>query len=450
MPKIKSLTSRLPSYLRHFSAGGISGTTALNLIAVLCGVGSGVTLARSLGPGGRGELAAALMWPNLLALFADMGLGFAFAYGASQWRDRFDELWTLCLLLGVLLGAVAMLAGWLLLPRLAGNLSDEGRLGMKIAFGAVPWILLAGYQAFLFLGIQRVAAYNAVRMVAPVSNLLTVLFIAASGKAGVILYSAAFVATQLLAFLFSTILLWQRLRPRFHLCFDLAPGLLSYGFKTQLGGLVGQANLRLDQSIMSLWVAPEKLGLYVVSVSISAVAAPLMNALAVVALPRTAHAKSGSGTSLVVAKHVKQALISSLPLTLLWILVMPWVLPGFFGKAYSPAVVSAQILTAAAMIQGLNTIMGNSLRGLGRPGLCGIAEGAGMAITITLLYFLLPALGIAGAAITSLCAYSLVAALQFVFLARSAGLSTRLLAQNVMEYDPFDLSRRFRRAINTR
>jgi O-antigen/teichoic acid export membrane protein len=444
------ILTRVFSYLKRrlsdVSAASVSGTTALNLITILCGVGSGVTLARSLGPANRGELAAALLWPGLFVLFADMGLGFAFAYGAAKWKDRLNDLWSLSLVLGLLLGAVAMLAGWLILPRLSGHLSVEGHLAMKVALGAIPFILMSGYEAYVLLGLQHVADYNAARVTAPAANLITVVLVAVSGRAGVLNYSLAYLATQVVAFLFCTLLFYLRMRPRFSMRFDLVTSLFSYGIRTQLGSLAGQANLRLDQSIMSLWVKPESLGFYVVAVSISAIAAPLLNALAVFALPGTAHADSGNHAGLVTARHLKQALLFSLPVTLLWIAIMPWILPGFFGRDYVPAVLSAQILTVASLIQGLNAILGNSLRGLGRPGLTAVAEGGGMVVTAVLLFLLLPLLGIAGAAITSVGAYAAVAVMQFFFAARSAGLTSAELARATVAHDVFDFSRILRRA----
>src|SRR5579862_1864553 len=98
--------------LGSLSVSGLSGSTVCNGIVLLAGVGSGVTLARSLGPAGRGELAAALLWPNILMLFGEMGLGFAFAYYVAKWREKLDELWAMSLIAGLAFGGVLALAGY--------------------------------------------------------------------------------------------------------------------------------------------------------------------------------------------------------------------------------------------------------------------------------------------------------------------------------------------------
>src|ERR1035437_8828361 len=87
--KIEKTRSRLGSILLD----GLGGTVICNLLILFCGILSGVTLARSLGPGGRGELATAFLWPNVLMLFGDLGLGFAFSYFVARERDKVSELW---------------------------------------------------------------------------------------------------------------------------------------------------------------------------------------------------------------------------------------------------------------------------------------------------------------------------------------------------------------------
>jgi O-antigen/teichoic acid export membrane protein len=57
------------------------------------------------------------------------------------------------------------------------------------------------------------------------------------------------------------------------------------------------------------------------------------------------------------------------------------------------------------------------MRAIGRPGVPAIAEGIGLVATVALLLLLLPALGIVGAAIASLAAYSVVAGAYVVMIA---------------------------------
>ena len=60
------------------------GTFGTNIVIVLAGVLTGVLSARFLLPGGRGELAAVLLWPQLIAGLGLMSLKEAITHRASH------------------------------------------------------------------------------------------------------------------------------------------------------------------------------------------------------------------------------------------------------------------------------------------------------------------------------------------------------------------------------
>ena len=121
-----------------FLLDGLGGTLICNLLTLFCGVLSGVTLARSLGPVGRGELATAFLWPNVLMLFGDLGLGFAFSYFVARERDKVSELWSLALCAAVLLGGGLALLGAVALPKLLPTLPAAASSAMQLVLAAVP------------------------------------------------------------------------------------------------------------------------------------------------------------------------------------------------------------------------------------------------------------------------------------------------------------------------
>jgi len=434
-------------YLRHLSGNGLAGTTVNQAFVLLAGIGSGVTLARSLGPAGRGELAAVLLWSGILGLFGDMGLGFAFSYYSGKMKERIDEFWTLSISSGLLIGGVLALAGWIAIPHFVHPLrgmSQRGDLGWALL--SIPVILANGFQSYLLLGRNLVRDYNLIRITNAVSYLIIVMATSAihpTARNFVIAYLLA----QLCGLTLCTVLVIRRFHPRPRFERSLVRKLLSYGLKTQVASLAAQTNLRADQAIMSIVLQPAQFGLYVVAVSVSGVLSPLMNALTVVILPRTTHAESELAGVLLVARHVKLACLLSIPVIAVAVLLMPWVLPMLFGHAFAPAVLTAQILVVASLFQGLNAMLGNSLRGLGHPSLPALGEGAGMLITVSLLFLLLPGFGIAGAAVASLCAYSFVAIAEFILVARVAGMSSRHLALSSAGDPLLEKSRQVLRAL---
>src|SRR5258705_110334 len=73
-------------------------------------VNSGL-LSRWLGPGGRGESAAAMLWPTMLVYLSSMGLIMATLYFAALPQSRPQVLFANSTLLGVAQGILAAVIG---------------------------------------------------------------------------------------------------------------------------------------------------------------------------------------------------------------------------------------------------------------------------------------------------------------------------------------------------
>ena len=67
-------------------------TILTNLAILAFGMGSSIQLSRWLGPAGRGDIAAAMLWPVLLAYIVSMGLISAVMYFAAQPGTQLEHL----------------------------------------------------------------------------------------------------------------------------------------------------------------------------------------------------------------------------------------------------------------------------------------------------------------------------------------------------------------------
>ncbi len=401
-----------------------SGTLVATALPAAAGVFSGIALARTLDPFGRGEFASILIWPLMLSLLGDLGVGFALIYHAGREPERRDGLWTLGLAVALGWGTVLAGAAALFLPpRL--QLSAEGSVGLRLALAAVPFALLSHLQACLLLGLGRLKASNAIRFSQTVLYAALVCGLAFAGRGSVLRYAVVWAAAHAavglagLAYLLSAC--GARVRPDA----SLSRPVFAYGMRVYVGGLAAQATLRLDQMLMSVMGLIAPLGIYAVSVAVASGVGPVFTALAVVVFHRAARTGSGAEPATEIRRVLRLTLLFGLPVVGLGIVLAPVVVPIVFGEPYRPSVLPAQVLLAAAFFQGANAILGNSLRVIGRPGRSSVAEAIGCAATVALLLVLLPRFGALGAAAASLAAYAAVTALQFGFLSRASGVTVR-------------------------
>lgn len=391
----------------------VAGTLAAQLTVAIVAAFGGVLAARALGAEGRGQLAQGLLWANILALLMDFGLGFAFAFFARGAATDLSRLWTVALVWAFASGTSTVAIATVAILKTSAAASP---LTALLACFAVPFVLVGGFQAYLLLGRGDVRGHNWVRAATAILYTAGIGAVALTGQSGPVPYAAAFLVSHVLGAGLGGYLLRAKHGARTIRVLGRLRPLVAYALKTQVASFAAQANLRLDQLVISFVASASDLGRYVVAVAFASMIGPLFSAVATVALADGAQGKPAGPHAL---RILKWTALAGLAITLPAIAVAPILLPWLFGKAFASAVAPARILLAASLPQGLNAVMGNLLRVAGRPGSPTIAECGGLLVTCALLPPFLVRYGLNGAALVSLASYLTVCCLQGWFLARA-------------------------------
>src|SRR5467141_1380425 len=112
-----------------------SGITAL-------GIGNSILLSRWLGPVGRGEIAAAMLWPTLLVYLSSMGLIASTLYFTALPDSRPQRVFNNAIGLGLILCAITVPIGFLALPWLLKSQNAEVISASRLFLIVVPISLM--------------------------------------------------------------------------------------------------------------------------------------------------------------------------------------------------------------------------------------------------------------------------------------------------------------------
>ena len=367
---------------------------------------TGMALARSLGPHGRGELAAVLLWPNVLAAIGSLGVIEAITFHTARSTAAAGTLAGSGLLIATAQSAACVGIGAATLPLV---FMHYGAGTMRTAYfflAFIPANLLTLTLMAVLNGLQRFAEFHALRLLSIVGTGAAFLVLRIADNLTVWNVTAAYLlATTLTGLAAATMLapsLWRSIR------FDagLSRQLLGFGLRSHTGNVTWMMNERLDQLIISIFLAPVQLGLYVTAVTMTSLTNLVGQSVATAAFPVVARMDAGTERRDRVRNFVRLALFGSVAATVPLILVTPQLIHVFFKDAYLDAVNVARVLMVAAVVLSVNRVLGACLRALGRPLDAGIPELLALAVTVGGLAVLLPALGIMGAAIVSLLAYA--------------------------------------------
>jgi O-antigen/teichoic acid export membrane protein len=383
-----------------------AGTAIATAVVLACGVLTGLIAARSLGPAGRGELAAITVWAAILVFAGAFGLPEAVAYFSAADRRSRDRVWTTGQLGAVGLGLAVAVIGWWAIPTVFHG--DDAALGratrLYLMFYAVPCLGFACAASWL-QGAGLSHAFNVSRTSVHVVSAVVMVMLALGGS-----HSVAYFAGATLAGTATAWCLTAAYGPFTHLMvarpsMALAKRMLRYGIHVQVGNWSSAASLRLDQLLLSLFAVPATLGLYVVAVSYANMLLTIPASAAMVMLPEIVdrHA-AGRARECLQRWHRRMLWVTALgavAIGLLGVVIVPFA----FGSAFQDAVPLLAVLMPAALILGMNDILSTAFQGVGRPDITSKGELIGLVVTVAGLSALLPRYGVLGAALASLLAY---------------------------------------------
>ena len=392
---------RLP---RPVSALGLSLGTSVAIQGL--NAFTGILLARALGAEGRGELAAAIIWPSLLAGLGSLGLADAATFHAARRTAGTAVVAGTALALALAQSAALVAAGLLVVPLALGGYEDDTTRTALLYLLFIPLNLLTLALLGVLSGLQRFRAFNGLRLLVIVGSAAGIggLWLAddLSVAAAAVVYLVANALTLLGAV--AAVATSLERRPGFDR--SLARGLWGYGLRSHTSSVPLMLNTRVDQLLISLVLAPVQLGLYVVAVTLTSITSLIGSSVAMVSLPTIARLEDEEARRALARRHISLTMLVSAAVTVPLVLLARPLIEVFFGAAFAGAVDAARVLLAAAGVLATGRVLASILKAVGRPLDPGKAELLGLLVTVVSLAVLLPAFGIVGAAIASLLAYA--------------------------------------------
>lgn len=380
-------------------------TVAANAVSALVALATGTLVARLLGPAGRGELAAIQTWPTFIATIAMLGLPDALVYFSARDHKHAGRYLGSAVVLNLLASVPFLCAGYLAMPYLLAAQTPAVVAAARWYLLLIPLFTVVAMPLHPLRGLNDMSVWNALRLAPNFGWLGVLLFAAVAGTANPEWLAGGHLV--MLVVLAAPVLWIVRKRIKGSLApvrEDWSP-MLRYGIPSAAGAVPQVLNLRLDQMLMAAFLPPAALGLYVVAVSWSAAAAPLLSALGIVLFPRVASEGAVEARARILAKAARLSGLLAASLSVLLLAATPVAIPLLFGAEFRSAIPVALVLIAAGVVSSLNQILQEGTRGLGRPQLVLWSEFAGLAVAAAALTVLLPRFGIIGAAFASLLSY---------------------------------------------
>src|SRR5437867_2935340 len=269
---------------------------------------------------------------------------------------------------------------------------------------AIPLSLVAGVHTGILQGRLEMKSHSLQRIVAMGVYLLGVGILFLFEVKSLVVVVGLLLLQLIVAVSLGLWILPGKIPPPYRLDKNLLAEMVRYGLKIQVGHGASALNLRLDQLVMSIFLAPQSLGYYVVAATFSGAITPVSNAVETVTLPLVAAERKQMRQQRVLP-ILRKNMIVLCSFSVILMILIPWLVPLLFGAQFVASIIPAQILIAGTIFVGMNEVLSAALRGMDRPGVPALAQIISLIATALLLFILLPRYGIIGAAIASVIAY---------------------------------------------
>ena len=380
---------------------------AVQAVNLLCGI----LTARSLGPGGRGLLAAIIMWPQFLAYAMTIGIPIASVYWLKRRPYLSAELAGTGLLLSVGFGLLAALVGVAVIPYSLQTYPAPAIHLAQLWALVTPLELLAVTLIAQAQAANSFSSYNLFRFLSPFSVLIILAIEKALGHLTYFTSAFAYLLGGIPAMLWIAHWAWRYFRPSLHSTIATSRLLLGYGVRAWGADLLGTVATQVDRILVVGLLAPEFMGLYVIAQSAAGALAFIPSAVAPITMPRSTNLHTDDILTLT-GRAARATLCLMLFASLPLFFFGDFLLGLVYGSRFTGAAAVLPFLVVEAIASGLTSVLAQAFLATGFPGTVSLLQGCGLFTSIPLLYWMIPRFGLRGAGcalmLSTLCRLMLV------------------------------------------
>ena len=415
----------------------VLGTFFTEVFIVVLNLLIGVLTARMLGPYRRGVLALVMTLPLTLVYFADLGISKANVYLIGRHRRPERSVAAnsavLALIVGVLIGLIVWLARSLVLNTVLRGLPARY---LALILLLTPLLLLHTYWMAILRAGRRFGLFNLLRLLMPVALLGFTALALLIFKRGIGWTVVAYVVSVLLAVSIGLVVVGRLVRFKPSFDYFLACESLVYGVKSYVQNLLGHLTYRLDIYLVAFFLTLPEIAFYGIAISISEMVCYIPNSVGLVLFPKLSATEECS-VHQVTAEVCRHTLLVTALASVAVLVAGVIGIPLLYGVAYTPVVLPLLLLIPGTTMITLYKVLARNFSSRNRQEVSILVAGAGLALNGVLDWFLIPRLGIVGAALGSSCAY-IVMGVAMLFAFR---LESRLSWREILWPQRADLTR---------
>lgn len=384
-----------------------------------------VLMTRIDGSDGQGRFAVVYTLLTLATTAAGAGVGLGAVYHlASSARPRQVIISTT---VGAALGSALLAIAAVASVGAAGGgslLRGIGPLDLGLALAITPLLVASNALAMLMLGFNRPLAYSSLPFAQMLVTLVGQGILAIDGRLDPDSGLGAWLAGAAASSALGIWLLRKELRSGLRVHLPLLRDLVAYGLPGYAGNVAMLFVYRLDIILINAFLDLTQVGYYVAAVAVSEAAWYVASSVALVLFPHVAGMARAEATHETLVVIRSTLLVSAVGVSVLY-LVGGRIVALLFGPGMTPSSPALWILLPGVLALAPAKIVSSYMNGIGKPRRPAMAAISALPVTLVLDLFLIPRMGISGAALASSATYLVIAVTSMILFGKESGASWR-------------------------
>jgi O-antigen/teichoic acid export membrane protein len=402
---MKNITARIGWILNAKDGTSASINTLVSKALILIvNLGTGALTARLLGPTGRGELLAIILWPQFFMGTFTFGMPAALLFLLKKNPKSKSTLYTKALLLTGISGVIVAIIGSFLMPIWLTQSSPEVVRATQLSMLFVPLGLLGLVAMVPMLVDGDFAASNKIAQLQASLTLLVLIGLSAIDFINP--FSAA--VAYLIPIVFG--LIYVSLRTSKYIEFNKISrdastfaSLIKCSLKFYGVEFINTVSNQATQVIATSLLQPDVAGLYAIAFSLSRLTLILQTSTVGVLISKIS-ALPIDNVKATVARSIKIILIPSSLLSIILIIFSKFILILLYGDEFRPAEHIFQVLVIESLLSGVISLLMQAFMAVGKPEVLTISQCSGFLINAILIVMLTPSYGALGLSVSLLIA----------------------------------------------
>lgn len=383
-----------------------------------------VLTARLLGPAGKGMLSLALLVPNLIVLISNLGVEISNTYFIGKKKYKTQDIISNSVFLSLVIGLSFVVLIWLFAPIISRVLIKGIQIPLlRLSVCLIPLGLMNRYFISILLGQNRIKQLSALRILETFSALILTILLLVVFKFEVFGALVAVICATFLSVIVGVFYVKDGV-------YQVIPKVnkpvlfqtIRHGVKGYIGNLLQFFNYRFDVILVNFFLGVVSVGHYTIAVALAEFVWHIPNAIAQTLFPKIASSTREQANQFTPMVFRHTFLVTLLAACVLFS-VSRFVIPVVFGKAYIPSIVPLWILLPGIVMLSLSKVLTGDLNGRGLPQYGSYSSAISLVATLSLDFFLIPKMGIAGAALASSISYSIATMVVLIFFIKISGLN---------------------------